>query len=301
MAKVGLVTVLYNSDRVLEGFFKSLSVQTFKDYKLYIIDNSPSAETDKVISQYTASYPILEYIHIKSSGNIGVAAGNNVGIKAALKDDSDYILLLNNDIEFEQCNLIEELVKQAELRNESLIIPKILFYDSRKIWMAGGRMLYFKGATQHIGEGKDDSNIYDKEGYYNYAPTCFMLISKEVFKSVGMMDEKYFVYYDDTDFIFRAGKKNYRILYLPKLVVLHKVSSSSGGDMSTFGMYYLTRNRLYFVNKNFKKFKKLSPILYSYLAPLIRSIFYSKELRKALFRGIKDGTKLIFNTRKEEM
>lgn len=295
MAKIGLVTVLYNSDNVLEGFFRSLSLQSFSDYKLYIIDNSPNTKSDNLIKEFIKRYPIREYEHIKSVGNIGVAAGNNVGIKASLEDNSDYVLLLNNDIEFEDPSLIEEMVKCAELKNEHLIIPKILFYDSRKIWMAGGKMLYVKGATTHIGENKDDAPQYNKEIYCNYAPTCFMLISRKVIAEIGFMDEKYFVYYDDTDFIYRAIKKKYKILYLPYFTVLHKVSAISGGALSVFGTYYLTRNRLYFIHKNFKGFPKIVSLFYAYSAFIIKSLFYKKEIRRSLFKGLKDGSILVFN------
>ena len=292
MAKVGLVTVLYNSNEVLEGFFKSLSAQTFRDYKLYIIDNSPSAETDKVISQYTTSYPILEYIHIKSCNNIGVAAGNNVGIKAALEDASEYVLLLNNDIEFEQSDLIEELVNQAELRKESLVIPKILFYDSRKIWMAGGYLNKFRATSIHVGENRIDSEEFNQPKYFGYAPTCFMLIKASIFQEIGLMDEKYFVYYDDTDFIYRATLKKHKIYYMPQYKILHKVSSSTGGSESSFSIYYGNRNRVYFIKKHFGLFHRLVSYSYFLTSRIIKYFQYNKVKKEKLFQAIKDGFKM---------
>ena len=86
MAKIGLVTVLYKSDNVLDGFFKSISIQTYKDYVLYLIDNSSSDATDALIQRLAQTCPVSRYYHIKSPGNIGVAAGNNAGIKKAIDD-----------------------------------------------------------------------------------------------------------------------------------------------------------------------------------------------------------------------
>src|SRR3569832_461087 len=100
MALLGLVTVLYNSNNVLEDFFRSLSIQTFKDYHLYIIDNSPSEATDEIISSLLKKYTVPGYSHVKNAGNYGVAKGNNQGINLALEAGSEYIILLNNDIEF---------------------------------------------------------------------------------------------------------------------------------------------------------------------------------------------------------
>ena len=73
--------------------------------------------------------------------------------------------------------------------------------------------------------------------HITYAPSCFMFIKKEVFDSIGYMDEKYFAYYDDTDFVFRACKKGFKLYYESSLTVLHKVSSSSGGDTSRTFFY----------------------------------------------------------------
>ena len=81
MAKIGLVTVLFKSDEVLPDFFSSIARQTHKDYILYLVDNSESEATDKMISQCLADYPVTAYKHIRTGGNIGVAAGNNTGIK----------------------------------------------------------------------------------------------------------------------------------------------------------------------------------------------------------------------------
>lgn len=292
MAKVGLVTVLYNSNDVLEGFFKSLSPQIFKDYKLYIIDNSPSAETDKVIAKYTLLYPIQEYIHIKSSGNIGVAAGNNVGIKAALEDDCEYVLLLNNDIEFEQYDLIKEMYNYANANHEEFIIPKILYYDSRNIWMAGGYLNKFRATSIHVGENRIDSEEFNQPKYFGYAPTCFMLIKASIFQEIGLMDEKYFVYYDDTDFIYRATLNKYKIYYMPKYKILHKVSSSTGGSESSFSIYYGNRNRVYFIKKHFGLFHRLVSYSYFLTSRVIKYFQYDKIKKERLVQAIKDGFKM---------
>ena len=81
MPRLGLVTILYKSDDVLEDFFRSLSLQTYRDFTLYMVDNSASPETDSVISACLKKYSIPQFEYIDSKANIGVAAGNNIGIK----------------------------------------------------------------------------------------------------------------------------------------------------------------------------------------------------------------------------
>src|ERR1700740_798305 len=102
MAILGLVTVLYNSDEMLDDFFRSLSIQTFTDYHLYIIDNSPSPATDDLVRELAKKYAIPQYTHFKNEGNFGVAKGNNQGTEMAIKAGPEDIILLNSDIAFTQ-------------------------------------------------------------------------------------------------------------------------------------------------------------------------------------------------------
>ncbi len=291
MAKIGLVTVLYNSDDVLEGFFKSLSRQSFKDYVLYLVDNSVNSKTNNLINQYSTEFPVSQVKHIKSQGNIGVAAGNNVGIKNALEDNCSHIVLLNNDIEFEQEYLFEKLVSECSEKGESILVPKILYYDTRRLWMAGGYMDEWRALGVHYGYDKADAPKFNVPKYITYAPTCFMIFRKDVFEKVGLIDEKYFAYYDDTDFILRAIRYGYKLFYDPSLIVLHKVSSSVGTN-SPFYVYYSNRNKLYFIRKNLKGIKRYFSILYLLISRVFFYIKFDKVKRKNLLKGIKDGFRL---------
>ncbi len=295
MARIGLVTVLYNCNDVLEDFFKSLSLQSFKNYHLYLIDNSPSSITDDLIAGFAEKYPIPGYTHVTNPENYGVAKGNNQGIKLSLQNDYDFVLLLNNDIDFIQPFLFEEMIDCAIQKKENIIIPKILYYGTRKIWMAGGKFLKYKGTSINTGYKKMDAERYNHISYFNYAPTCFMLISKKVFNSVGFMDERYFVYYDDNDFVIRAINKGFKIYFLPKLEVFHKISFSTGGLESLFSIYYLNRNRIYFIKKNYSFPVKQIAVLYTLATKTIIYLVYTRDKKKELLRGIKDGFSMKFN------
>src|SRR5690606_5171613 len=221
-AKIGLVTVLYHSDDLLPGFFKSLSRQQFDGYHLYLIDNTPTADTKRLIDSLAREHPIEKLTYVPNDRNRGAAQGNNQGIELSIRDGNRYSILLNNDIEFEQADLLARIYEQAEQNNEVMIVPKILFFDSRKIWMAGGKFLKWRGYTAHIGTCDDDRPDYDVPGYVDYAPTTFMLIANRLFEEVGLLDPAYFIYFEDTDFVFRAGRCEYQIFYMPQLVVFHK-------------------------------------------------------------------------------
>jgi len=297
MSKLGLVSVLYNSNDVLEDFFKSLSIQLLTNYHLYLVDNSPSAETDSLLAALAVKYPVTGYTHLKKSENLGVANGNNTGIKLALAEGCDHVILLNNDIEFVQSNLLHDIQQAAIHRDEDLIIPKILFWGTRKIWMAGGKFIHYKGTSRSLGRFDNDSDLYNKEAYFNCAPTCFMLISRKVFEAVGLMDEKYFVYYDDNDFLMRAMNHGFKIWYLPRLEVFHKVSISTGGHESLFSIYYLNRNRIYFVRKHYMFPLRQIALAHAIFTKSIRYLMYDKSRRQQLLRAFSDGFKMSVNSK----
>ncbi|OQY92027.1 MAG: hypothetical protein B6D37_15460 [Sphingobacteriales bacterium UTBCD1] len=288
MSKIGLVTVLYKSDEVLEGFFKSISSQDFKDYCLYLIDNSPDERTEALLWLLLTKFPVNEIRHIRNETNVGVAEGNNIGIKAALNDGCTHVLLLNNDIEIPQTFTFRKMLTISKEKNESLIVPKIFYYPGEKIWMAGGYIDKFRALGVHYGYNKKDAPKYDVAGYVSYAPTCFMLIRKDVFGKVGFMDEKYFAYYDDTDFVYRAGKAGYKLFYEPSLYILHKVSALAGAE-SPFYVYFSSRNKIYFIRKNFKGFFKYFSLLYMFISRIAYWLKYDRTRREKLISGMRDG------------
>jgi GT2 family glycosyltransferase len=288
---IGLVTVLYNCNDVLPDFFKSISVQAYKNYILYLVDNSANEKTEKVIADCLSRFPITSFKHINSGGNVGVATGNNIGIKAALQDGCSHVLFLNNDIELEQDIVFSKLLEVCEEKQQALVVPKIFYYDTRKLWMAGGHMDKWRALGVHEGYNKEDAPVYNVAKQITYAPTCFMLVKKEVFDKTGIMDDKYFAYYDDTDFVYRALQDGFTMYYEPAVYVLHKVSSSTGGDTG-FYVYYSSRNKIYFIRKKLKGIQKYFSIFYLLISRIAFWLKYDSLRRKKLVQGIRDGFKM---------
>jgi hypothetical protein len=290
--KIGLVTVLFNSATVLPGFFESLANQVFTDYWLFIIDNSIDDFSFKRAKELILEHDVKNVTLIKNGSNVGVATGNNQGINLSLEMGCEYVLLLNNDIEFKSPDLLGDMVALADKRKEKLLVPKIYFFDSGRIWCVGGHINKWKGTTTHRGEGEIDNGQYDSDAYTNYAPTCFMLIHKSVFKTIGLMDDKYFVYYDDVDFIWRSNKEKFSIYYCSRSEVWHKVSSSTGGSTSAFSTYYAERNRIYFIRKNLSVFVKIIALSYYFLTRPLKFNLFSKKLRRPFFSAVVDGLRM---------
>jgi GT2 family glycosyltransferase len=292
MIKFGLVTVLYNSADVLEGFFKSLAAQTYKNWHLEVIDNSPD-NASMACAQQLAKLHGIEGIHfVKNPGNFGVAKGNNQGIESCLDLKCDYVILLNNDIEFADASLFEKIALEIDQHGYEMLVPKVYYFDTGKLWYAGGSIKEFFGKVKHFGDGEEDSLKYSIDCFTGYAPTCFMAIKASVFKVAGLMDERYFVYGDDTDFVLRCLRAKIKLRYLGNLSLRHKVSSSTGGDESEFSIYYGNRNRLFFIRKNLAGVVRVSAILWFFSTRLVRYYLYSGAKRKILLKAMKDGLKL---------
>lgn len=246
MAKVGIVIVNYNGEKYQNDCVKSLYEMKNQDFEIIVVD---SGSNDNSIQLLRNFYP---QVHVLEQGeNIGVAAGNNVGIEYSISLGTEYTLLMNNDVELDE-NLLEELLNGAQ--KARVVVPKIYYYDPHNLlWFAGGNLDWKKGSATHIGIHEEDQGQYDQEKIIDYAPTCCMLIENSVFKEVGKMDEKLFMYYDDTDFCAKLVEKNIPILYEPKAFMWHKVSSSSGGENSKINVYYMFRNQLYYMKKHRRK------------------------------------------------
>jgi GT2 family glycosyltransferase len=233
----------------------------------------------------------FETLIIANGENYGVAKGNNIGVQKALNDGCELILISNNDVAFKE-DTIEKLIKGLHRHNADMAVPKIYNYGTDVIWAAGGGYIFRNGLTVQFGQDEIDKGQYDVDCSVEYSPTCFMIVKKEVFKSVGLMDENYFVYYDDTDFVKRASKKNKKLWYIAEPIVYHNESTSTG-KMSDFSVKYLWRNLPYFTLKNQTFIYGRYVVAYNFLFILIILYFrYSNAQWRLALKSFCEGIKL---------
>jgi GT2 family glycosyltransferase len=288
MPKIALITVLYNSDTVLEDFISAVSHQAFKDYKLYLVDNSFNPKSTQLIQDLIQRYPVSDYVHINTGGNIGVAAGNNRGLFQAQADGCTCVIFLNNDITIPQPFLLGTIYELCQMHK--MVTPKIYYHNTELIWMAGGYINTAKAIGVHYGLKKNNTPAFNCSKYVTYAPTCFLAVDIDVIKEVGDMDERYFAYYDDTDFVYRAVRKGFKVWYESSLSIYHKVSTSSGGDHSLFYIYYGNRNKLIFIRKFFKGVHKWYLYFYYFVTRFfLYYLRFDKQRRKQLIKATRDG------------
>ena len=291
---IGIITILYNSDEVLRGFMKSVANQSYKNIKIYFIDNSPNSETHYLLSKLLREYHLDNKSTYKSNiENIGFAKANNYGIKLAIDDGCEYVILANNDIEFYEKDFFSNLIQNVS--QSPIITPKILYKTPYNlIWYAGGYINSFTGLAKMYGHKQKDSKRYSKNYLTDFAPACFLFVKSSVFLEVGLFDENFFVYFEDADWCLRCNKLGLRVLVMGSECVYHKVSHSSGGKHSPVYVRLMSEGRLYFIYKNFKGLSYLTAMSLAIIITLVRLLFYSRIKRSAVVKGTIVSAKKIF-------
>lgn len=284
---IGVVTVTYNSGTVIPDFMESMLQQSYRDFRLYVVDNASSDNTLELLAHYSDSRIAI----VRNQTNVGVAEGNNIGIRAALSDGCASVLLLNNDTVFSP-DLISKLDEGLKSHECDMIVPKILYYDrTDMIWSAGGGFSVLRGRSKHYGFNKKDNGNFDQLREVEYSPTCCMLIARGVFERIGVMDPNYFVYFDDADFCLRARRAGVKLVYFPEIKLLHKVSSIIGYRSET-SIRYITRNHVYFVLKHYRLVQLLYYLPVCQALVFVRCLFAKNKAKalpiaqKALWEGI---------------
>ncbi len=247
---IAVVIVNWNGRQLLDSCLQAVFAQTRAAQLVIVVDNG---STDGSMEHLRSRWQAVRAVDL--GRNAGVAAGNNAGIRAALDAGARHILLLNNDAILDSGvigELCDALTDAGDLAWAAA--PKILYRSQPdRIWSAGGSFEWWRGVSRDRGTDERDRGQYDDPADIDYSNTCCLLIKAEAFARVGLMDEAYFMYYDDSDFSARVRRAGGRIRYVPTARVLHDVQASSGGAAdrpSLFALYYTTRNRARFIRRN---------------------------------------------------
>jgi GT2 family glycosyltransferase len=225
-----VVLVNWNGRDVTLDCLASLHAVTYRQMKILVVDN---ASTDGSAQAFAEGYPDVEVLLQKE--NLRFAGGNNVGIRHALKQGADAIMLLNNDTLVDP-GFIEPMVDRL-LSDPScgIVAPKILYADApQSIWFAGGEISMWTGTMRHTGIRERDHGQFDMARTIDYASGCCLLTSRTVIEKAGMLDELYFMYSEDADWSMRVRNAGYRIVFEPQAKVWHRLSVSAGGHLSSF-------------------------------------------------------------------
>lgn len=293
--KVSIVLLNYNTSNDLIECINSLDNIKYPNYEIIIVDNCSSETEIRKLDSYFEKR--MDCIFIKNNKNTGFAGGNNLGIKYALDNKTDYILLLNSDTVVNE-DFLNILVDTAEKdkENVAMVTGKILYYpEVNKIWYGGGYIDWKRFVGKHYGEGEYDNKQYDEIKSITFSSGCLMLINVSL-NFDKYLPEEYFMYYEDVDYCARILENGYKIIYNPNAVIYHKIGSSSGGEQSAFTIRWSNRGRYIFLNKyknKLPKFKFITIKVKFIVTRIIKIIvFYISgefEKAKSLYKGLKDA------------
>lgn len=294
---VYIIVLSYNQWSVTADCIASLLRLSSTGFRIIVVDNgSTDGSPEKLQGLFRDAITLIGVPQ-----NLGFTGGNNLGIRFALKNGADYILLLNNDTIVDP-DFLSILVDAFDHDNSiAAVNPKIYFlYDRNRLWATGGKVNMALGLAGNRGRGQPDNGQFDKAEAIDYGTGCCLLIKREALEIVGLLNNRYFAYFEDVDWSLRAKEKGFKIVYVPAAKIWHAAGVSSKGRRTLRGtthptLYFLTaRNHLWFLKTHTRGWQRATSIT-GYL--LSKIVFYSIVFLalgrigklKALWRGFSEG------------
>jgi len=235
--KVFIIILNYNGLEVLKKCLTSVFKIDYPNFEIILIDNNSS---DGSLEMAKANFS--KAIFIKNEENLGFAAGNNVGIKFALERAADFILLLNSDAEVDKNFLTQLINNMAENEKIGIASPVIFDGETKEVWFSGGYIDWWRMKTIHRRD-------IQTKNYFNtdFITGCAMLIRAAVFQKIGLLDENYFLYYEDADFSLKSSRAGFQNMVVSSSWVYHFEKSRKNLENKT---YWLVVSGLIFFRKN---------------------------------------------------
>ena len=287
--RVAAIVVNWNGgDENLECL-RSLVREGIEEEWIYFVDNDSIDGSREAVE---AEFP--NAVHIRNHENLGYGDANNQGIDLALQRGADVCLLVNNDAELiEGClhGLLTALVADPNL---AIVGPRVL-YKTRPdlIWAAGGMLTFRQNLSTLIGHRRPDHEGLRKTIPVDYVIGAVMLVRKEVFEKIGLLDGSFFAYHEDLGFCVRASYEGFGVACVGEVAAYHHAGHSTGGGYSARRKYMIGVNSIWFLRRHGTPTRWARFILYDVLTlPLVwaAGLFRGRGaavLSKAA--GIRDG------------
>lgn len=251
--ELSIITINYNGLRDTCALIESIP---FNDkMEVIVVDNASKKDEASEIEQ---RFPNVNVI--RSKKNLGFAGGNNLGIRAA---HGKYLFIINNDTIFKDFNVLALIDRLESSPSIGIVCPKIRFaWGTNSIQYAGYTPLSrVTVRNRAIGFGEEDQGQYEIATPTPYAHGAAMLVKRASMEKVGLMPECYFLYYEELDWSMMFTRAGFQIWYEPKCTIFHKESQATGQN-SPLRTYYITRNRLQLVRRNWQGITKYVSLCY---------------------------------------
>jgi len=285
--RVSIIVLNWNGWKDTVECLRSLGKIAYPNYEVVVVDNGSTDDSRRHLKNFRSRALTPKFIFNKK--NLGFAGGNNTAIRRILKKDkSDYILLLNNDTVVDK-DFLGRLVKVSrEEKRAAILGPKIYYYRYKGkrdvIQSVGCRVNLYLGKFPSV-EALDrpDTHQINKPQSVDFVTGACLLIKTKVIKRIGLLNEEYFLLFEDTDWCLRAKKAGYSVWYVPKSIVWHKTSRSFKNNRVS-QVYYYTRNLFWLEFEHARLFQLLLFLFYYFIFILpkyfLGYIFIKKDRRR---------------------
>lgn len=289
---LAIIIVSWNSYEVTAPCLESLRQLEYSDFEVIVVDNGSN---DNSLEKFRSNFP--EVTLLSNKENMGFTGGNNTGIQYALDKDKDLIMLLNNDTvvtkEFATI-LVKRLSNSLDI---GAIQPKIMYNQERDIiWNAGGILNEFFLLTKPIGLDEKDKGQYDEPREIDWVTGCCFLVRSNVVKEIGLLDQKFFIYYEDSDWSLKIRKRGYKLWYEPNSLIYHEVGMSNRnrkghneGNISPFTRYQIIRNHLFMVRRYSRGINRIGAFSNQFFKIAMYLTYFLIRGRFKKFRAVYNG------------
>jgi GT2 family glycosyltransferase len=241
-----LVLVVLNFNR-REDTLKCLSSvkqNTYNNYKVILLDNN---STDGSIQAVRSTYPEVQIIELNE--NRGYAGNNNVGIKAALEEGADWVFVLNEDTILDPECLSNMVITAESDPQIGILGPMVYHHDEPDVIQSAGGMLGPNWESIHLAKNELDVGQFDRSHPVEWISGCAIMVRRAAIEQDGMIDERFFYYWEETEWCLRIGKAGWRIVHVPQAKIWHKGVQRDYHPKPSV-TYYSTRNRLLLLAKH---------------------------------------------------
>lgn len=243
---VTIIVLNWNGKKFIDSFFDSIDKQTYPRERMEVlfVDNASSDGSQEYFKSKKVPYARL----VQTGANHGYSGGNNYGFREA---KGDYVVVCNNDLELAP-DWLEILVETADRTKADVVVPKLVFAESKKINNAGS-MIHPDKDWPIIERGIDqpaDKPEFNEETEVTAFCGASPLFRRSFLREIGLFDKRFFLYWEDGDLSWRGQDKGKKYIYAPKSVAYHYHSGSTGGEQSKTFVYYVSRNRVLILVKH---------------------------------------------------
>lgn len=233
IAKAAAVLVHYRQAALTARCLDSLLTYCPSLNAIYIVDNSPD---DDSLAELQKQFQNVRVRWLPQTGNLGFGAGCNAGITAALAEQMDAVLLINNDAWVEQ-DIVSRFAEASLTYAHHALLTGCIYEPDGQIWYAGGEFSLYTVRAEH------HHQVPSQPQETAFASGCLMWLPLPLLKVIQGFDPDYFLYIEDVDLNLRVSQAGFRIVCLPDVSIRHAASSSTGGRASETSVYYQNRNR----------------------------------------------------------